>query len=170
MQVYGNGHCVNVDSRYDSPYTKVWEHGQRKVYWVQIPYEKAFDVMKTVNDAIKEHGKDKNFWNILGDILESKFIVLDFDSTKKDKAQDTKNKPKEKPKQTTQKTGKITNYAKVTYVGKVVKVNLFSNEETNLLTFERRKSWSHRKYVDKALAESGMQPSWDFRYGWEFCG
>jgi hypothetical protein len=169
MQVCGNGQRVNIDSRYDSPYTKVWKESKRKAYWIEIPYEKAFDVMKTVNDAIKDYGKDNDFWNILGTILESKFIVLDFDYTKKDKIHTTTNKP-EKPKQTAQKTGMILNYAKVIYTDKMVTVNLCGNEETNIITFERRRSWSHKKYVDKALEQSGMQPSWDFRYGWEFCG
>jgi hypothetical protein len=168
MQIFGNGHRVDIDYRYNSPYTKVSEEGQSKVYWVQIPYEKSFKVWNVVSDVIKNHGKDKDFWHILGDVLQSKFELFDVELTKNNKRITTK-KTKKTQTQATQKVDAIASYAKVIYKGKMAEVSLYSDKGSDKITFERRKSWSHKKYVDKALELSGMHPSWDFRYGWEIC-
>jgi hypothetical protein len=171
MQVLGNGQSVNIQSRYNLPYTKVWKEGKRKIYWIEIPYEKSLKVMDVVSEAVRNHGKDKNFWNILGNMLKAKFEMLDFESSKEDN-QETTNKNdtyKQEPTQKAKKVDEAASYAKVIYSGKLVSVNLYSNDGPNVITFERRKSWSHRKYVDQALEKSGMKPSHDFSYGWEFC-
>ena len=61
----------------------------------------------------------------------------------------------------------ITSSAKIIYQGKIVHVELLSNNGTITNNFEKRKSWSHKKYGDKALEQSNVKPSWDFRYKWE---
>ena len=61
----------------------------------------------------------------------------------------------------------IASSAKIIYQGKIVHVELLSNHGTIINHFEKRKSWSHKKYVDKALEQSNVKPSWDFRYSWE---
>jgi len=61
----------------------------------------------------------------------------------------------------------ISSSAIVIYQGKIVHVELLSNNGTITNNFEKRKSWSHKKYVDKALEQSNVKPSWDFRYKWE---
>jgi hypothetical protein len=163
MQVCGNGHCVNVDSRYDSPYTKVWEVDQEKAYWIQIPYAQAFDVVKVVSDTIREHGRQDDFWLILGTLLESKFVLIPSTIPKR-------KTPRRTSTPITNKSIFTASYAEVIYIGTNVEVKLHCANDTKIIIFERRKSWSHRKYVENALQQSGIKPSWDFRYGWEYVG
>ena len=82
MQIYGNGHCVNVSVRYDMPYIKIWEN--EKEYRVKTPYEQGFKVIKLVGDVIEKHGKENNFWDILGDVLNSQFELIEFEFLKDD--------------------------------------------------------------------------------------
>lgn len=160
MQVYGNGHCINVEIEYRSPFVKVWSDKNDKVYYVSCPYEQRLQVANTVGDVIEEHGKEKDFWAILGDILHSQFGLINFDSPRK-------RMKTSKPKEHIPKINMLATYAKVLYKGDTVNVIFSNDQETNTITFKRRKSWSHKKYVDKALSESGITPSWNFRYGWE---
>jgi hypothetical protein len=162
MQVYGNGHCVNVEIEYRSPFVKVWSDKNDKVYYVSCPYEQRLQVANTVGDIIEEQGKKENFWDILGDVLNSKFGVINFNSQK-----EKSRKKKSKTKDYIPKINMTATYAKVLYKGDTVDVIFSNNQETNTITFKRRKSWSHKKYVDKAMSESGITPSWNFRYGWE---
>jgi hypothetical protein len=53
-------------------------------------------------------------------------------------------------------------------ISKTVDVILYSGKEQQTITFDRRKSWSNKKYVDQALKQTGMEPSWDFGYSWEY--
>lgn len=41
----------------------------------------------------------------------------------------------------------------------------FNNDEEVII--KKRKSWSHKKYIDEALKQTGFKPSWDFSYSWE---
>jgi hypothetical protein len=163
MQVYGNGHCVNVSVRYDMPYIKIWEsENEKAAYRIKAPYKQGFKIIKLVGDVIEKHGKDNNFWNILGDVLNSQFEIIEFEFLK-EKSVNKKNKHKEH----IPKINMIATYAKILYKDDTVNVIFSNDQETNTITFKRRKSWSHKKYVDKALSESGITPSWNFRYGWE---
>lgn len=59
-------------------------------------------------------------------------------------------------------------YATIYIKGNIVEV-VFTNEtESNTVTFKYRKSWSYRKYINTAMEKSGIKPSWEFRYGWEW--
>jgi hypothetical protein len=60
----------------------------------------------------------------------------------------------------------IVNRVQINYEGKIVKV-ILQGKESETITFDRRKSWSHRKYVDKALEESGKTASAFMSYGWQ---
>lgn len=80
MKVCGNGHCVNVSIRYDMPYIKIWEN--EKEYRVKTPYKQGFKVIKLVGDVIEKHGKENNFWDILGDVLNSQFELIEFEFLK----------------------------------------------------------------------------------------
>lgn len=161
MQVCGLGYCVNVDIRYNSPFIKVWQEGKRKVYFISYPYEKSMEIVNTVWDIIEKHHKDKNFWDIMGDVLNKKFGVINYNDHK------TTKKKREQIKDNIPKINMTATYAKVLYKGDTVDVIFSNDQETNTITFKRRKSWSHKKYVDKALSESGIIPAWNFRYGWE---
>jgi hypothetical protein len=160
MQVFGNGHCINVSVRYDIPYIKIWEN--EKEYRVKAPYEQGFKVIKLVGDVIEKHGKENNFWDILGNVLNSQFELIEFEFLK-----EKPRKKKSKTKDYIPKINMTATYAKVLYKGDTVNVIFSNDQETNIITFKHRKSWSHKKYVDKALFESGITPSWNFRYGWE---
>jgi len=60
----------------------------------------------------------------------------------------------------------ISSSAIVIYQGKIVHVELLSNNGTITNNFEKRKSWSHKKYVDKALRTIKCKTFLDFRYRW----
>lgn len=168
MEVMGNGQCVKIQSRYDLPYTKVWVDGKQKEYWIQIPYEKVFIIWDVIRKVIADHGRDKKFWNILGNVLDEQFNILDFDTPKKDKKFNVIDKIIETV-QITNDNNITVSYAKIIYTGEKVEINLYNGENPSIVTFKRRKTWSHKKYVDKALEKSGLNPSYDFRYGWEIC-
>ncbi|MNG08652.1 hypothetical protein D3C84_920260 [compost metagenome] len=60
----------------------------------------------------------------------------------------------------------IANYADIQYKGNQVDIVFANKNETNVVTYNYRKSWSHRKYLDKAIEQTGIKPSWEFTYGW----
>lgn len=43
----------------------------------------------------------------------------------------------------------------------------FDDKDSTEIVIKRRKTWSNKKYVGKALEETGFKPSWDFKYDWE---
>lgn len=67
-----------------------------------------------------------------------------------------------------QKIDMIADYAQINYLNNQAIITFTNNKESNTITFNYRKSWSHRKYIDKALEQSGIKPSWEFKYGWEY--
>jgi hypothetical protein len=62
----------------------------------------------------------------------------------------------------------LASYANIIYKGNQVDIVFTNDNETNTITYKYRKSWSHRKYIDKSLQDSGINPSWEFKYGWEY--
>lgn len=58
--------------------------------------------------------------------------------------------------------------AKVVYTKEGVNV-VFSTEGDTQETanFKYRKSWSHKKYVDKGLELMSLEPGYFFHYGWD---
>ena len=159
MEVFGNGHCVSIESTYNTPYTKVSEKGERKIYWVLITYEKAFSVIDSVSEIIKNHGKESDFYSTLGQVLKSKFSLMDLDSPKKS--------IKQKETKQIEKLNIVVDYAKIIYEGLFATINFYSGDKINKVQFDRRKSWSHKKYINIAIEKTGVSPSLDFRYAWE---
>jgi len=159
MEIFGNGHCVSIESTYNTPYTKISEKGKRKIYWVLIAYEKAFAVIDSVSETVKNHGKESDFYSILGQVLKSKFNLIDFDTPKKVKI--------EKEIKQIEKLNIVVDYAKIIYEGIFATINFYSGDKVNTIQFDRKKSWSHKKYINKAMEQTGVKPSWNFKYGWE---
>lgn len=63
---------------------------------------------------------------------------------------------------------KIAHYVKVVYLPNSVHVQFETNEGDDVFVFEkRRKSWSHKKYVDEALKLTGIKAGAFMSYGWD---
>jgi hypothetical protein len=75
-------------------------------------------------------------------------------------------KPKT-PEQVTPTITDVADYARVVYVGADVTVEIHHGDNITHVPYSRRKTWSHRKYINKALEQTRMGPGFDFRYGWE---
>lgn len=59
---------------------------------------------------------------------------------------------------------KTVNSAKIIFRIASVLVEFDNNTE---VIIKKRKSWSYKKYIDEALKQTQLTPSWDFRYSWE---
>jgi hypothetical protein len=130
-------------------------------------YDRYWNIENFIYSIMKEHGNNPLFWNILIEELHNKYV--------QNKLTHVTNKPKYKEKtikkeEIIEKINKINmtaSYAQINYIGDQVLIIFTNEKESNTITFNYRKSWSHRKYIDKALELSGVTPSWEFRYGWE---
>lgn len=78
----------------------------------------------------------------------------------------TTNKKKE-TKQPIEQINMTASYGKIVFGGSNVSIIFTNYNEENTVTFRYRKSWSNKKYIDKAFELYGISPSWDFTYGWE---
>lgn len=165
MEVFGNGRCVIIKNVYGEPYIRVQERGRKDIYYISLPYEDGFKVWQAVSKVIQDNGKDKNFSNFLVAALKAEFPVIEFNNSK------TKETPKtKKVKDVIPQIDMTATYAKVNYIKDTVNVDFINENEKVTVQFKYRKSWSHKKYIDKAISESGIKSSWNFRYGWEFIG
>jgi hypothetical protein len=61
----------------------------------------------------------------------------------------------------------VAEIANVIYKNKKVNVILSNNNESNTITFDYKKSWSHKKYIEKAMQQTGIEAGFNFRYGWD---
>ena len=132
-------------------------------------YNKYWEVENFIFSIMKEHGHSDTFWTILIDQLINKYL-----QPKQSPVNPTKQPTPatNKPDQITEsfpQSNMIADYGKILYKGKEAHI-LFTNEdnETNTVIFKYRKSWSARKYIDNAFDKTGIKPSWQFKYGWEY--
>lgn len=61
----------------------------------------------------------------------------------------------------------LADFAKVVYVDKTVSVEFSNSNESKVFTYDYKKSLSHKKYVDIAMDQLGIQTNSDFRYSWD---
>jgi hypothetical protein len=61
----------------------------------------------------------------------------------------------------------IADIANVIYQNKKVNVIFSNKDQSNTITFDYKKSWSHKKYIDKAMEQAGIEPNFGFHYGWD---
>lgn len=152
---------------------------------LQTPKKTLVDTFKRAKYTIELFtwitNQDQQVWNLIFKDAETNVLNEELSDTvylsekaalnEISKYKETKQKitpKKEEIKETIQKVNMTATYAKMLITGNKVDV-VFTNEtEQNTITFKYRKSWSMRKHLDKALTESGIQPSWDFKYGWEY--
>jgi hypothetical protein len=125
-------------------------------------YDKYWEIQNFIYSIMKQYGNDPSFWSILMDELDNKYFNVNKHLETK---QETK---KETVCEPIQKVDMIADYAEIIYSNNKAIITFTNNKESNIVTFNYRKSWSHRKYIDKALEQSGIKPSWEFRYGWEY--
>lgn len=101
-------------------------------------------------------------------VINSHVDTKPVQTTKKESEQSTI-QPKQAKQPIIPKINMIADHATILYTSdKLVNIVFTNNNETNTVTFIKRKAWSHRKYIDKAIEESGIKPSWEFKYGWEY--
>lgn len=61
----------------------------------------------------------------------------------------------------------VADLANIVYQDGKVNVVFTNSKESNTVTFDYKKSWSHKKYLKMAMDRTGIQPNFDFRYGWD---
>jgi hypothetical protein len=124
-------------------------------------YDLYWSVQNFIYSIMKEHGKHTDFWSILINELNNKYINKPVKETKQPKQ--TK-----KVSEAISKIDMIADYAQIIYSGNKAVITFTNSNTTNSINFDYKRSWSHRKYIDKALELTGIKPSWEFKYGWEF--
>lgn len=158
MQVCGNGYMIDIDSAYNSPYIKVSTEGQNNVYYVVLPYEKGMRVHSEVSNVLRDYGKESNFWDILGNHLELKFDVI-IDQVKKKIRDNTKtSKPKRQKMNIAIDCQEDTvNHVALNYDTDKMECEIIltlSSGETKQTIVPYKKSWSHKKIVDKVFNDN----------------
>lgn len=128
-------------------------------------YDKYWEIQNFIYSIMKQYRNDPSFWSILMNELDNKY----FNVNKYLETKETKQEPKKETVcEPIQKIDMIADYAQINYLNNQAIITFTNNKESNTITFNYRKSWSHRKYIDKALEQSGIKPSWEFKYGWEY--
>lgn len=82
--------------------------------------------------------------------------------------EDTKQTSKPQPNEPIQRLNMIANYGKILFKSDSVDVVFSNDNKEETITFARKKSWSNKKYIDQSFKLYGVNPSWNFRYGWEY--
>jgi hypothetical protein len=117
---------------------------------------------------MKAHGRHTDFWSILINELNNKYINTNDVTNKPIKKETKQPQQTKKVSEPIKKIDMMADYAQITYLGNKAVITFTNSNESNSIKFDYKRSWSHRKYIDKALELTGIKPSWEFRYGWEF--
>lgn len=132
-------------------------------------YDLYWEVEKYIQSIMKEYGRDTDFWSVLVNKLNDKYIITQ--STNEQITNQT-NKSPNKPKQfitdSIPETQMLADYANILIDNNKVSITYTNDNQEATATFKYRKSWSMRKYIDHVFNNSNINPSWQFRYGWEY--
>jgi hypothetical protein len=161
----GHGQCVAYTNNMNTNNTVVY-FNPKGDQSITIPihhnnYDLYWSVQNFIYSIMKEYGKHTDFWSILINELNNKYINKPVKETKQPKQ--TK-----KVSEAISKIDMIADYAQIIYSGNKAVITFTNSNTSNSINFDYKRSWSHRKYIDKALELTGIKPSWEFKYGWEF--
>jgi hypothetical protein len=153
------------------PEPKLLETFTRGKYKIELFYkvnDQDMEWWHPVYTNIETGKKDEE----LSDVLYSNYnaALKDMKSIEEIKQVKETKQPKQTKKvsEVISKIDMIADYAQIIYSGNKAVITFTNSNTSNSINFEYKRSWSHRKYIDKALELTGIKPSWEFRYGWEF--
>jgi hypothetical protein len=161
----GYGQCVAYKNNMNTNNTVVYFNPKDNES-ITIPihhnnYDLYWSVQNFIYSIMKQYGSHADFWSILINELNNKYINKPVKEIKQPKQ--TK-----KVSEAISKIDMIADYAQIIYSGNKAVITFTNSNTSNSINFDYKRSWSHRKYIDKALELTGIKPSWEFRYGWEF--
>jgi hypothetical protein len=161
----GYGQCVAYKNNMNTNNTVVYFNPKDNES-ITIPihhnnYDLYWSVQNFIYSIMKQYGSHADFWSILINELNNKYINKPVKEIKQPKQ--TK-----KVSEAISKIDMIADYAQIIYSGNKAVITFTNSNTSNSINFDYKRSWSHRKYIDKALELTGIKPSWEFKYGWEF--
>lgn len=132
-------------------------------------YDLYWEIEQYIQSIMKEHGRDTNFWTTLINKLNDKYIITQ--STNEhivNESNKTLTKHKQSMTDSIPDTHMLADYANILIENSKVTITYTNANQQATATFKYRKSWSMRKYIDYVFNNSNINPSWEFKYGWEY--
>ncbi|MEK4907363.1 hypothetical protein [Niallia sp. FSL M8-0099] len=131
-------------------------------------YDLYWEIEQYIQSIMKEHGRDSDFWSILINKLNGKYVITQSNNESPKKSNRTPSKPKQSITDIIPETQMLADYANILIDNNKVSITYSNDNQKATATFKYRKSWSMRKYIDYAFNNSNIKPSWEFKYGWEY--
>jgi hypothetical protein len=172
MEIFGFGQRVDIKNEiYSTGVVTFFNSKGNEKFSVKLQREdftKFWELNDFVTSVMKDHGREENFWSILGNKLHEQYGVIEFNNNSSKQESLKKITKQSKITDNIPQVEKIVSYATIYFKGNTVEVVFENGKESITANMKYRKSWSNKKYIDQIFEKSSISPAWDFRYGWEW--